>query len=818
MEVAYVWVEKENPVNAFGRTEIMTRVLVLLILLATPWALALDTAQLQQWGQIPDFYLPDYLTLQFSENQTWQKVQTWQLPNATWHGPKEYFLHMTRPRWPDLASATNSMARAKFWVLFMTIKLVGTTVFAVLVQMQQDEGVGDDRSQNQLKDVQRTSITICLVVANLAFCTKLTLTASMAGQLTSGGMVWEGFDEILSWGLLWLLAQAMALRLLNCNAVYATIDVALSTLFVFPYLGDPFDTLKDAMLASVAIESDVLWLKYLGIAGLIYLWVLHLCVLLPVKSSRLELQSSYVPVLLLKPTRTGSEFEHSMWVKLCIVMYKQTTPTRQKAMLAEDLPQALLAFVVSMSSKGSLFTVVANIAMPLARLSLAVWYHDSLAEAVKDWLLEQAVETFCYDRVEASNEFTVVMSRLAQVTGKDDIWESHLLQEAKDRVNEKWEQVAHMAGEVRSLEEGAAFPAYLQLQLALKGLEQGTTEWQGKALVNLLKMALGDPSWQGICSQVSSGLGPKLTAMEDLKLSRHDFTDEGAQLLADAVSHLTAITKLHLALRYCNITTEGCKAVATGLAKCKNIQDLKLDLHCNTIRDEGAEALADAITHLTAITKLHLNLDYCNITTEGCKAVATGLAKCKNIQDLKLDLQSNTIQGAKALADAITHLTAITKLHLDLNYCKITGEGCKAIATSLAKMTNIQDLKLDLQSNAIRDEGAKALADAISHLTAITKLHLDLWHCNITSDGCKAIATALPKLTNIQELKLDLHGNAIGDEGCRALAEHLPQLQELVMLELYLHGNRLSSAAGAALEEAGAELPHLTVKTMKWFW
>eukprot|EP00438_Fugacium_kawagutii_P005035 Skav221089 [mRNA] locus=scaffold1024:72107:73651:+ [translate_table: standard] len=138
MEVVYLSVgrpfsdpfDKEG--NAFRRTDIVARALILLILLATPCALALDTAQLQQWGQIPDFYLPDYLTLQFG-NQSWQNIQTWHLPNATWHLPRKNFLHMTQPIWPDLASATNSTSRAKFWLPFMAIKLMGTTVFAMLV-------------------------------------------------------------------------------------------------------------------------------------------------------------------------------------------------------------------------------------------------------------------------------------------------------------------------------------------------------------------------------------------------------------------------------------------------------------------------------------------------------------------------------------------------------------------------------------------------------------------------------------------------------------------------------------------------------------
>eukprot|EP00438_Fugacium_kawagutii_P032017 Skav224612 [mRNA] locus=scaffold3477:222764:224338:- [translate_table: standard] len=522
----------------------------------------------------------------------------------------------------------------------------------------------------------------------------------MAGQLTSGGMVWEGFDEILSWGLLWLMAQAMALRLLNCGAAYAAFDVALSALFVFPYLGDPFDTLKDAMLASVAIQSDVLWLGYLGIAGMIYLWVLHLCVLLPVKSSRLELQSSYLPVLLLKPTRTGSKFAHSWWVKLCAVMYKQCTPTKQKAMLAEDLPQALLACLVSMSSKGSMFTVVTNIAIPVARLTFAALLQDSLAEIVKDWLLEQAVEALCHDRVEASNEFTIAMSRLAQVTGKDDIWESDLLQESKDRLDQKLEQVEPLREDVESLEKATFFPVFLQLLLTFKGLEQGTEDSQSKALdtfVNLLKTALKDPSWQGICRQVSTWFGPKLIAIGDLNLRGGKINGDGVATLADAISHLTAITEMQLSLAWCNMSREGCKAVANSFFKLTNLQELELDFDGNDIGVEGAETLAGSMSHLTAITKLDLRLLYCKIASKGCKAVAAGLSKLTNIQKLTLALYGNNIsdEGCRALAECLPELQELVELRLDLTWNSVSpvaGAALEEAAAKLPRLT-VKDIK-----------------------------------------------------------------------------------------------------------------------------
>lgn len=129
--VIYVLAEVDQ--QTFGRSDIVARLLVLLVLLATPWALALDTAELQQWAPALDMDPADFVTLKFGPNETWKDIKTWHFPNTTWHSPKQEFLRMPRPTWPKLANMNGMLARANFWIPFMATKLLGAIFLAILV-------------------------------------------------------------------------------------------------------------------------------------------------------------------------------------------------------------------------------------------------------------------------------------------------------------------------------------------------------------------------------------------------------------------------------------------------------------------------------------------------------------------------------------------------------------------------------------------------------------------------------------------------------------------------------------------------------------
>ena len=75
------------------------------------------------------------------------------------------------------------------------------------------------------------------------------MTAAHTSSLSrSYGLPWEGYDLCFTAGLGWFLAQALALRAWLPNDRFPVVDIILSSLAFLPFLGDAFDTLKDAWI------------------------------------------------------------------------------------------------------------------------------------------------------------------------------------------------------------------------------------------------------------------------------------------------------------------------------------------------------------------------------------------------------------------------------------------------------------------------------------------------------------------------------------------------------------------------------------------
>ena len=99
----------------------------------------------------------------------------------------------------------------------------------------------------------------------LTLVVKISCTAAHFGQLTAKtGLAFEGYDLCLTCGLLWLVVQALAMRASDFEAQYNATDVVLSMSFLLPFIGDGFDSLKDAMLGALALRSQLVPLQFLG--------------------------------------------------------------------------------------------------------------------------------------------------------------------------------------------------------------------------------------------------------------------------------------------------------------------------------------------------------------------------------------------------------------------------------------------------------------------------------------------------------------------------------------------------------------------------
>ncbi|CAE7917899.1 ASB2, partial [Symbiodinium necroappetens] len=208
---------------------------------------------------------------------------------------------------------------------------------------------------------------------------------------------------------------ALALRALGCSS-YGAADVAVAGLSLVPFLGEACDSLKDSVLAAQAIASDTGWVRAIGCGALGYLWLLHLAVLLPNKSTRLELCRGYLALLFVKRKAAGSGY--SLWKKLLQLFYKQSTPTRRWAMVLEDAPQGVIASVISVADGLKPFALIVNLVLPFARLLLAWMYHDHVSWEVQDWLKNEALDAYSAGRLALCDDYMSALHRLEGVAQK----------------------------------------------------------------------------------------------------------------------------------------------------------------------------------------------------------------------------------------------------------------------------------------------------------------------------------------------------------------------------------------------------------------
>ena len=256
--------------------DVLARLLLLLALAAAPVILQVDLESAAPKIEMPDINPAVYVKLNLSEAQ---KV------NITKHALQ--WLSRPRPMWPTAEELRHLPAtRTDYWATFMLAKfllVLGASALLLRIgrapaqaepgarhhysRLRQDEEHGQDEEREEsgrtLSDHSLDLLAWVLVPTWLAICTKVCLSAGQGGQLTGAGMAWEGYDLLLTAGLAFFLLQAITLRAQNCRR-YGAVDVAVASLRLWPFLGDAFDSLKDAMLASVAIFSETGWVRCAG--------------------------------------------------------------------------------------------------------------------------------------------------------------------------------------------------------------------------------------------------------------------------------------------------------------------------------------------------------------------------------------------------------------------------------------------------------------------------------------------------------------------------------------------------------------------------
>ena len=651
-----------------------------------------------------------------------------------------------------------------------------------------------------------------IVPIHLTVVIKLSCAAAFFGQLTPNtGLAYEGYDLCLTSALLWIVAQALAVRAADFAAHHSAADVALTMLIVVPFLGDGFDCLKDAMLGALALRSQRIWLRCLGFVALSYLVILHGCLALS-SSNRLELQKSYLPVFFLKRKAAPSDppaaeeiaqdtfcrtLLDGVWRKLLVQLYKQSTPSRRWAMILEDTPQGVLALLVSLADWFQTFTLVVNIAVPVLRITLAWRLHHRIAWELADWLLEEALNAAEAQQLTVCDEFVASLHQLQGAFPDYDLWK-HL-----SGKNAGCCEAA--TRKVQQPQSHRGLRLFVLLQQVVAEDEEESTAERWKKVTELLKKCTVEQiqAAKGSITKAALHLEPSELVLECYSYFSFSETLEwvAATTILEAIPKPEKVTHLHLELTHNSLGPGGAGVVGEAVAKFQQITHLELRLGYNNIGAEGARAVGDSLAKLEQITNLILELGYNNIGAEGAKAVGDSLAKLEQITNLILELGYNNIgaEGAKAVGDSLAKLEQITNLILELGYNNIGAEGAKAVGDSLAKLEQITNLTLLLNGNNIGAEGAKAVGDSLAKLEQITNLELALGYNNIGAEGAKAVVDSLAKLEQITDLKLHLDGNNIGAEGAKAVGYSLAKLEQITNLNVGLGYNNIGAEGAKAV-------------------
>jgi len=578
------------------------------------------------------------------------------LTNGTWVDSKitavndtdkhsvHHWLQMPMPLWPHVHSAMNgeSQRRRQFWLSRMFLNLSITMILGSALLLgaprflnSRDFTLVDTDGGWQLDNLKRGRLCGLATFAHLTIVTKIMLTSVWSDRLSlSFGPDWEGYAVVLDSGLLWMLLQALALVYARPGAQFgktAFAEASLAT--VMPFLADPFDTLKDCLFAAFALD-DPLWVSQaIGCASLAWLWSIHIFMLRD-DELRLELEGSYLSVLLINPVVSGAgELQNqpedpvtaetgcccSLYIKvtgkLLPPIFKQTTPERGRALAIEDSPQGVLAVCFSLVQylKHGVVkpvVVVLNIAVPLFRYILAWYLYNKLrnSEIVRQWLDDEFIKA-----AHGGN------------LGKADFFVKHrkgiLGPGTVDAANRYLEMVGINKAEVIlryhdlgwTTESFKVLASFAQANSICDKLDIGESGIEGSAVTALLGELLKvnsmlqklDFNYNDIGDSGAEALGEGLKVngtLQTLSLWSSRIGDTGAQALAEALKVNGTLQTLHLSVNGIGYT--GAQALGEALKVNGTLQTLDLD--SNRIGDRGVQALAEALKVNSTLETLYL--------------------------------------------------------------------------------------------------------------------------------------------------------------------------------------------------------------------
>ena len=467
-------------------------------------------------------------------------------------------------------------------------------------------------------------------------------------------------------------------------------------------------------------------------------------------SNRVQLEKAYLPVLFLKQKPRSNTAEGAgRYQKVLVLMYEQAKPSRQWAMLLEDLPQGMVALVVSSVEGFQAFTVIVNIGVPLFRISMAWLLHDWIASQLADWFLEEAMKASDAKQFALCDDFVAALHRLQNTSSFKasdfTLWE-HLRKKNEKCCLEAFQKAQDEQSPV-------SLRLFVALQRVGRGNESSSAGW---AKINeLLKQCTLKQICDATSSIVCASRSSELLLPPGLGFTK----------VMTILASIRQLTKLEVHLGDEKIGFSGAKVLGQALPKFQHLTTLTLYLYSNNLGPEGGKVLGEQLGKLQQITTLELWLDNNNLGPEGGKALGESLGKLQKITSLWLYLRDNNLgsEGGKDLGQALGKLQEITTLTLWLDNNQLGSEGGKALGEQLSKLQQITSLKLSLLDNNLGPEGGKVLGESLSKLQEITSLKLSLGYNNLGPEAASALADHLSDLVHLTSVELDLQYNGIAD-------------------------------------------------------
>jgi Ran GTPase-activating protein (RanGAP) involved in mRNA processing and transport len=240
------------------------------------------------------------------------------------------------------------------------------------------------------------------------------------------------------------------------------------------------------------------------------------------------------------------------------------------------------------------------------------------------------------------------------------------------------------------IQEVASMPT-LQ-HLAASGSQLGTADVQAMAQVlrvlkSLTELALEHTKTISTGSCALAGPLAIMTQLRQLNVSDAGCNDEAVQGLAQS---MPALTQLH-GLRFAALTfgSDICiQPVMPAVARMPLLS--ALDLSHNNLSAASVQALAQALSTLTALQRLHLRC--CEFGDGGARALAPPLATLAHLTHLDVSANDLTARGVAALGPCLAALTGL--VGLAMSHMEPGPAGMQALAPALSGMAQLTFLSL----------------------------------------------------------------------------------------------------------------------------